>query len=112
MVGPIPTKSERVGDIFDTSPTRRTWKADLVRAKIVYDNHLGQVDRKSLRKTFCTHLAMNEVDVRVATKLMRHTDPRLTQNIYTDPALLDMKAAVEKLDSGNTDHLHAAGSST
>ena len=101
-----------MGDIFDSSPTLRTWKADLVRAKIVYDNQHGQVDRKSLRKMVCTHLAMGGVDMRIATKLMRHTDPRLTQNIYTDPALLDMKAAVEKLDSGNTDHLHAAGSST
>ena len=101
-----------MGDIFDSSPTLRTWKADLVRAKIVYDNQHGQVDCKSLRKMVCTHLAMGGVDMRIATKLMRHTDPRLTQNIYTDPALLDMKAAVEKLSNDSTDHLHAAGSNT
>ena len=57
------------------------------------------MDRKSLRKTFGTHLAMAGVDLRVAVKLMRHSDPRLTMNVYTDPMLLDMKGAVEVLDA-------------
>jgi integrase len=111
VLAALKARPKRMGTIFDSSPTIRTWKSDLERAKIEYDNEHGQVDRKSLRKTFCTHLAVAGVDLRTAGKLMRHTDLRLTQNIYTDPALLDMKAAVEKLN-GSADHLHAAGNDT
>jgi hypothetical protein len=35
--------------------------------------------------------------MRTAMQLMRHTDIRLTANIYTDPSLLDMTGAVEQL---------------
>jgi len=110
-----PRKSDKV---FAGSPTTQTWKRDLVRAGIIrfadaelkpttqrfachnligYETHDGQVDRKCLRKTFCTHLASAGVDLRTAQRLMRHSDPRLTANIYTDPALLDMRGAVESL---------------
>jgi len=67
---------------------------DVVRAGIEYDNRHGQVDRKSLRKMFGTHLAMKGMDLRTTQRLMRHSDPRLTANLYTDPMLLDMKGAV------------------
>ena len=39
------------------------------------------------------------MDFRVAVGLMRHSDPRLTQNVYTDPMLLDMKGAVDSLSN-------------
>ena len=58
---------------------------------------MRQADRKCLRKTFGTHLAMAGVDFRVAVRLMRHKDPKLTQNIYTDPILLDMAVAIKRL---------------
>jgi len=80
-------------------PTLRTFRRDLERTEIPYHTERGEVDRKSLRKTFGTHLAMAGVDLRVAVKLMRHSDPRLTMNVYTDPMLLDMKGAVEVLDA-------------
>jgi len=86
-----------MGPIFKSSPTRRTSQRDLARAGIVYENERGQADRKSLRKSFGTHLARAGVSFQTAVKLMRHSDPRLTMNVYTDAALLDMRAAVEHL---------------
>ena len=46
--------------------------------------HGKQADRKCLRKTFCTHLAMRGVDFWRAVKLMRHRDPKLTWQVYTE----------------------------
>jgi integrase/recombinase XerC len=104
------------GPIFSKTITLRTWKKDLVRAGLVtlvkvkkikegkkwnddnlngYRTDAGQLDRKSLRKTLCTHLAMARVDLRITQRLMRHSDPKLTAKVYTDPVLLDMQAAVE-----------------
>jgi len=77
--------------VLASSPTLLTVKRDLQRAGIAYDTEAGQADGKALRKTFGTHLAMAMVDFRVAVKLMRHSDPRLTSNIYTAPMLIDMK---------------------
>lgn len=85
------------GVVFRSSPTLRTFRRDLERAGIPYETERGQADRKSLRKTFGTHLAMAGVDLRVASWLMRHSDVRLTAKVYTDPMLLDMKGAVNRL---------------
>ncbi len=92
---------KRIGHLFDTKPQLKTFKNDLRRAAIEYDNMHGQIDRKSLRKMFGTHLAMAGVDLRVTQRLMRHSDPRLTSNIYTDPYLINMKDGVNKLLSLN-----------
>ena len=40
---------------------------------------------------------------RVAMALMRHTDMRLTMNVYTDPHIFNLAGAVEKLPSLPTD---------
>ncbi|QNN24027.1 tyrosine-type recombinase/integrase [Planctomycetales bacterium ZRK34] len=50
--------SERVGRMFKYAPTLRTFKRDIKRVGIDYDTERGQADRKCLRKTFGTHLAM------------------------------------------------------
>ncbi len=42
-------------------------------------------------------LAKAGIAPRVAMSLMRHTDMRLTMNVYTDPRVFDMAGAVEKL---------------
>lgn len=85
------------GLIFGSMPTARTWRRDLERAGIEYVNHRGQADRNCLRKTYGTHMAIMGVDFRLAVKLMRHSDPRLTMNIYTNPFLLDMKSAIDQI---------------
>ena len=83
--------------VFTTKPILRTLKKDLERAGIPYENEHGQVDRKSLRKMFCSHLQAMGVPLATAVKLMRHTDPRLTSRIYTDPQLLDLRGATNRL---------------
>jgi integrase len=83
--------------VFLTSPSRITFGKDLKRAGISKHDERGhQADRKALRKTFGTHLAMAGVDIRQAQQLMRHTDVNLTLKLYTDPKLLDLKAAMER----------------
>ena len=37
--------------------------------------------------------------MRTAQQLMRHSDIRLTANVYVDPALLDLQGAVEAIPS-------------
>jgi Phage integrase family len=51
----------------------------------------------SLRHTFGTNLARGGVGSRVAMSLMRHSDRRLTDKIYTDENLLGTWAAFDTL---------------
>ncbi len=97
----LKSRGKRLGSIFRSSPTRRTFMRDIARAGIRYGTARGQADRKSLRKTLGTHLAMNGVSFQIAVRLMRHSDPRLTANLYTDPMLLDMRKAVAVLGVGS-----------
>jgi len=55
------------------------------------------VDFHSLRKTYGTLLATSGSSLRESMLLMRHTDARLTTQIYTDPRLLDTAKAVSNL---------------
>jgi integrase len=55
------------------------------------------VDIHALRHTFGTHLSKAGVTPRVAMAAMRHSSLELTMNIYTDPALLDVGAAIDAL---------------
>jgi len=79
-------------------PRIRDLKPDLEQAKIDYKDADGrQADFHSLRMTFGTMLAKNGVAPRTAMELMRHTDLRLTMNVYTDPSILNTSGAVEDL---------------
>ena len=51
----------------------------------------------SLRVTFGSMLAAAGVPLTTAQHLMRHSDPKLTASVYTDPAVLDLRGAVSKL---------------
>ena len=74
------------------------FNADCKRAGIPKrDARDKSVDIHSLRKTFNTWLANAGVPPRIAQELMRHEDIDLTMNVYTDPALFDLSAAVESL---------------
>jgi len=96
-------KQHGVGDgvlVFERIPRIKRFRNDLKRAGIAYVDAQGQVaDIHSLRKTFCTNLARHGVPSRVAMDLMRHSDRRLTDKIYTDENLLGSGAAVESLPS-------------
>ena len=52
------------------------------------------IDIHALRHTFGTHLPKAGAPPRTAQAAMRHSDPSLTANVYTDPKLLDVAGAV------------------
>jgi len=103
-----PTGSDRV---FSGQPTLKTWKRDLARAGIItrhvksgketytgyVDERGRRLDRKCVRMSFCTWLKTAGVDLRDAQRLMRHSDPKLTSNIYTDIRLPNLRSAVESI---------------
>ena len=55
------------------------------------------VDFHALQVTFVSHLALAGVPLATAQKLARHSDPRLTANVYTHLGLADLSRAVESL---------------
>jgi len=55
------------------------------------------VDVHALRHTFGTHLSRVGVEPRTAMACMRHSKLELTMTTYTDPRLLDVAGAVERL---------------
>ena len=63
----------------------------------VYDEHGKKADFHSLRVTFCTNLQKSGVSFQLAQILMRHSDYRLTSEIYTDSGAFDLHLAVNSL---------------
>jgi len=79
-------------------PTLKTFNLDLAVAEIEkVDSYGRSVDIHSLRHTFGTMLARAGVTPRTAQELMRHSDIRLTTNIYQHLELIDTASAVEML---------------
>jgi integrase len=71
---------------------------DLKAAGIPKRDERGRtVDVHALRTTFGTLLSKGGVPLRTAQALMRHSDPSLTANVYTDPKLLDVHSAHDTL---------------
>jgi integrase len=96
---PIPMHLPMSTPLFDV-PVRlvRHLDLDLTFADIKKeDEHKRIVDIHSFRYTFATHLCKAGVPLRTAQAAMRHSDPKLTANVYTDPALLDVAGAIESL---------------
>ena len=80
-----------------TQPDRR-FRRHLKAAGIdQYDENGRKLDFHALRYTFATKLAKQGVSQRLAQELMRHSDPKLTANIYTDVTHLPTFDAVETL---------------
>lgn len=61
------------------------------------DDRGRTIDVHALWHTFGTHLSKAGVPLRTAQAAMRHSDPSLTANVYTDPKLLDVAGAVASL---------------
>lgn len=73
-------------------------RADLAAAEIPYADDVGRVvDFHALRTTFGTLLARSGATLQVAQRLMRHSTPVLTSNIYTVLGSDDERAAVASL---------------
>ncbi len=86
----------RTGGKIDERARRRVWKSYCRNINIamgckVYRNELippfplaPDLVPYCLRHEYCTDLARNGVDIRIAQKLMGHSDIKLTANIYTN----------------------------
>jgi len=87
------------GLLFDVpSDFKRVFDNDLDAAGIPKTDAQGRtLDIHCLRHTFATLLARNGVSPATAQKLMRHSDIRLTMNIYTHLDLADTATAVAAL---------------
>ena len=81
-----------------TIPSMWKFKQVLARAGVPYKDDQGrQSDFHALRRSFNTHLAQAAVDPQTRKEMMRHSELRLTLDVYTDKGMLPMAAAVEKL---------------
>ena len=70
----------------------------LKRAGVSYKDALGrQADFHAIRRSLNTHMAQNGVDAHTRKEIMRHSDLRLTLDVYTDRTALPTVAAIEKL---------------
>ena len=95
-----PAGASPVARVFQTSPTTRTFSADLKRAGIAEYDELGRrVDRHALRTTTGTLLAQAGVTPQQAQRQMRHADISTTLRHYTDLRLPDQAKAAAKLPS-------------
>jgi integrase/recombinase XerC len=72
-------------------------RADLKAAGIAAVADGKVIDVHALRVSFVTQLATSGVPLAVAQKLARHSDPRLTSNVYTSLGLAELHKAVESL---------------
>jgi len=93
-------KPEGVGEadkVFPQFPRIERFRRDLVKAGIQYQTEHGYADFHALRNTFCTNLGNAGVQPAVRQALMRHSDSKLTERIYTDKRMLATWSAMEKL---------------
>lgn len=66
-------------------------------ALIVVDEYGRAYDFHSLRATFATMLNAAGVPLATAQRLMRHSDPKLTANVYTKTLIEDKASAIARL---------------
>jgi len=79
-------------------PRASRLKVDEKRNGIEYQNKQGRyADFHSLRYTWATFLQRNGVAQRIAMKLMRHSDIKLTSKVYTDEMQLPVYDSIKGL---------------
>ena len=79
-------------------PRARTLKKDLEQVGIPFCDEQGRyADFHSLRYSWATHLQRQGVNSRMAMELMRHSDRKLTDKIYTDVNLLPLGETIRNL---------------
>jgi integrase len=92
-----------VGDpvfVRQSIPSIWAYRTLLKRAGIPYKDDQGkQADVHALRRTMNTHLGLRGVDPQTRQEIMRHSDIRLTLDVYTDKPMLPLAEAIEKLPS-------------
>ena len=80
-------------------PSMWKMKRDLEKAGIPYEEAGRKADFHSLRHTLATNLTRQNIAPRIAMKIMRHSNIRLTMNCYIDDSLLSTADAVRKMPS-------------
>ena len=80
-------------------PRVATFKKDLTAAGIPFEDGGRRVDFHSLRNTFITLLSVAGVSPRTAMALARHSEIKLTMNLYTDPQRLGLQQGMTLLPS-------------
>lgn len=84
----------------DTLASMHMLKKDLAAAGIPYKDAQGrQADFHALRRSLNTHLARAKVDPHTRKAIMRHSDIRLTLDVYTDADKLPVLEAIRCLPS-------------
>ena len=92
------TITDEEGPVFATVPRIERFRRDLKKAGIPFRDAQGRsLDFHSLRKTFGTNLARAGVASRAAMELLRHSERKLTDKIYTDETMLGTWSAVNSL---------------
>lgn len=81
--------------VFEGKVCRRTWNLDLEYAGI---GNASTWTPRCLRLTFGTWLKQSGVDLRDAQRFLRHSDPKLTANLYTDIRMADLRRASDVVD--------------
>ena len=119
---PMPAQLPARAPLFDVPDKLiHIFDRDLKAAGIPKRDDRGRtLDVHALRTTFGTLLSKGGVPLRTAQEAMRHSDPRLTACVYTDPALLDVSGALDALPSlplspspgDETERLRATGTET
>jgi integrase len=85
--------------VFKSLPMVATLRKDLRLAGVLAKNDPGkELDFHALRGTFATSLARSGAPLVLTQRLMRHSDPKLTANVYTRLELSAERAAVSKVD--------------
>ena len=82
-------------------------RKDLYTAGIVWDTPGAVLDFHALRHTFVTRLARSGMPVKTAQELARHSDPRLTMNVYSHIEMVEKQDAIDSLPSLNDSVLAA-----
>ncbi len=82
-------------EIFVCIPGTETLRRDLEAAEIAYKTPDGVSDFHSLRVAFASLLEFHKVGLSTAQKLLRHSDPRLTANVYQKLDYDELAVALE-----------------
>lgn len=84
----------------DGMPDMRTFRKDLAAAGIPGQDEEGRIANfHSLRRTTCTLLAMSGASQAEIMAVMRHTDPKLSMDVYMDSKQMANASVVENMPS-------------
>ena len=90
--------TDKVFNIPPSSQTNKIFRKDLNTAGIPYCDETGRYfDFHALRKCTGSYLRQAKIDLSVSKRYMRHSDIRLTMEIYNDELLLDLTEAADAI---------------